>query len=104
MARRGLAADAQEALVVVEQHRLLARILDNHLIRPAHVPKIGRLVEERRFVPLVPTRARQPLVRDVALENGVAFLPGAVVALAGGVVGSVVVFAAVADREAPLAG
>ena len=102
MARRRPTTDAQKPLIIIIPHRPRARILHNNLIRPRQAPNTSRLIKQGRLVSLVAARARDPFVRAVAVEGGVAFGTGAVVtAAAEGVVAAVIVFAAVADWEAP---
>ena len=104
MARRRPTTDPQKPLIIIIPHSPGAGILHNDLIRPRHAPKISRLIKEGSLVSLEAARARQPFMRAVAVEGVVAFGSGAVVAVAAeGVVPSVVVFAAVADWEAPFA-
>ena len=103
MARRRSPTDPQKPLIIIIPHRPRAGILHNDLIRPRQTPNISRLVKEGSLVSLEPARARQPFMRAVAVEGGVAFGSGAVVTAAEGVVPAVVVFAAVADWEAPFA-
>ena len=103
MARRRPTADTQEPLIIIHSHGLLARILHDDLIRPRHVPEISRLIKEGSLVSLIAACARQPFVRDVAVEGCVAFGSGAGVAAVGCVVPSVIVLAAVADWKTPFA-
>ena len=101
MARRRPTADTQEPLIIIIPHSPLARILHDDLIRPRQTPNISRLIKEGSLVPLEAARARHPFMRAVAVEGGVAFDSGAVVAAADCVVPSVIVFAAVADWKTP---
>ena len=103
MARRRPAANTQKPLIIIIPHSVLAGILHNDLIRPRQTPNISRLIKEGGLVPLVPACAGHPFMRAVAVEGVVAFGSGAVVAAAGCIVPSVIVFAAVADWKTPFA-
>ena len=103
MARRRPTTNTQKPLIIIIPHSVLAGILHDDLIRPRQTPNISRLIKKGSFVALVPACAGDPFMRAVAVESGVAFGSGAVVAAADCVVPSVIVLAAVADWKTPFA-
>lgn len=104
LARWRSSIEVEEALVVIVCHDPLTRFLDCQLLLPGQIPEVGCLLEERRFVSLVSTRAWHPFVSyDYVSKGRIIFSSSTPVTVSGGVIPPVIIFAAVADWKTPLA-